>query len=160
VRKLTPSQKGAAAEAAFAAHVIQLGFRVLRPLCEGGRYDLMIDLEPELVRVQCKWASRAKGVLRINLNGSRLTPGGYVRSTYSAGEVDAIGAWSPDQNRCYLIPIAEVAGGREVSLRVRPTRNNQAEGVRWASTYDLADMLLLRRSQLQFAPIAQLAAVH
>ena len=120
----------------------------------------MIDLEPELVRVQCKWARQGKGVLRVNLNGSRLTPGGYVRSTYSADEVDAIGAWSPDLNPCYLIPIAEVAGGREVNLRISPTRNNQAEGIRWASDYDLADMLLLRRSELQFAPVAQLAAVH
>ena len=95
MRELTPSQKGAAAEAAFTASVIQLGFRVLRPLCEGGRYDLLIDLEPQLVRVQCKWANRGNGVLSINLNGCRLTPGGYVRSTYTAEEVDAIGAWSP-----------------------------------------------------------------
>jgi hypothetical protein len=33
---LTPSQKGAAAEAAITSAVIQLGLTVLRPLCEGG----------------------------------------------------------------------------------------------------------------------------
>src|ERR1039458_614405 len=51
---LTPSQKGAAAEAAITAAVIQLGLTVLRPLCEGRRYDLVVDLEPRLLRVQCK----------------------------------------------------------------------------------------------------------
>jgi hypothetical protein len=54
--ELTPSQKGAAAEAAITAMVIELGFTVLRPLCEGQRYDLVIDLKPELLRVQCKLA--------------------------------------------------------------------------------------------------------
>jgi hypothetical protein len=56
--ELTPSQKGAAAEAAITAAVIQLGLTVLRPLCEGRRYDIVIDLEPELLRVQCKLAQR------------------------------------------------------------------------------------------------------
>jgi hypothetical protein len=50
VIELTPSQKGAAAEAAITAMTI--GLVVLRPLCEGSRYDLAIDLEPELLRVQ------------------------------------------------------------------------------------------------------------
>jgi hypothetical protein len=44
--ELTPSQKGAAAEAAITSAVIQLGLTVLRPLCEGRRYDLIVDLEP------------------------------------------------------------------------------------------------------------------
>src|SRR6478672_10913008 len=105
MRELTPSQKGAAAEAAFTASVIQLGFGVLRPLCEGGRYDLMVDLEPDLLPIQCKWANQWNGVLTVRLQGSRLTPNGYLRATYSPDEVDAIGAWSPDLNRCYLIPI-------------------------------------------------------
>jgi hypothetical protein len=25
---------------------------------EGGRYDMIFDLDPQLIRVQCKWASR------------------------------------------------------------------------------------------------------
>jgi hypothetical protein len=52
VIELTPSQKGAAAEAAITAMTIELGLVVLRPLCESSRYDLAIDLEPELLRVQ------------------------------------------------------------------------------------------------------------
>jgi PD-(D/E)XK endonuclease len=60
VDDLTPSQKGAVAEAAITAMVIQLGLVVLRPLCEGRRYDLAIDLEPELLRVQCKMARQRR----------------------------------------------------------------------------------------------------
>src|ERR1700722_3786745 len=67
MKTLTPSQKGAAAEAAITAAVIQLGLTVLRPLCEGRRYDLIVDLEPALLRVQCKLARQASGVLSIRM---------------------------------------------------------------------------------------------
>jgi hypothetical protein len=148
VRDLTPSQKGAAAEAAIAAAAIRMGLVVLRPLCEGGRYDLVIDLEPELLRVQCKWANRLSSVLSINLSGSRLTPAGYVRTTYTAAEVDAIGAYSAELESCFLIPIAEVNERRGVHLRLEPARNNQARRIRWAHDYEFGAMVLGLRSRL------------
>lgn len=135
--QLTPSQKGAIAEAAFTAAAIQLGLLVLRPACEGGRYDLMIDLVPDVIRVQCKWARRADGVLIAKLDTSRCTPNGYVRGTYTAKEVDAIGVYSDDLEQCFLIPIAEVEKGRAVHLRLAPTLNNQALRIRWAHRYEL-----------------------
>jgi PD-(D/E)XK endonuclease len=134
---LTPSQKGAIAEAAFTAAAIELGLFVLRPACEGGRYDLMIDLDPEVIRVQCKWARRVKGVLVVVIATCRYTPAGYVRTKYSAREVDAIAAYSPELRRCYLIPISEVDGGSGIHLRLDPTGNNQARRIRWARDYEL-----------------------
>jgi hypothetical protein len=140
---LTSSQKGAAAEAEIAAAAIRLGMVVLRPLCDGGRYDLVIDTGARLLRVQCKWASLRGCVLSARTTTSRHTPRGYLRSTYTATEVDAIAAYSPDTARCYLIPIEDVEGRAEISLRLGPTRNNQALGVRWARDHELA--VALRR---------------
>lgn len=148
MRQLTPSQKGAAAEAAITAGVIQLGLTVLRPLCEGRRYDLVIDLEPDLLRVQCKLARRVAGVLSVNLKTNRCTPGGYVSTSYTSGEVDAIGAYSPELDRCFLIPIAEVAGRRAIHLRLDPAKNNQLERVRWADHYALDVMVTERQFRL------------
>lgn len=134
---LTPSQKGAVAEAAIAAAAIRLGLGVLRPLCEGGRYDLVIDTGDRLLRVQCKWASRQGRVLCVRCITSRHTPRGYRRSTYSAAEVDAIAVYAPNTDACYLIPIAEADGRSTVSLRLAPTANNQVISVRWARDYEL-----------------------
>jgi hypothetical protein len=125
---LTPSQKGAVAEAAITAAAIQLGLVVLRPLCEGRRYDLMIDLDPALVRVQCKLARCVGGVLRVTLRTSRYTPPGYVRTIYTDAEIDAVGVYSPELGRCFLIPIADVSGKGAVHLRLQATKNNQADG--------------------------------
>jgi len=143
---LTPSQKGAAAEAALTAMTIGLGLTVLRPLCEGRRYDLIIDLEPELLRVQCKLAQRLDGVLVVRLRTNRYTPSGYVSTSYTAEEIDAIGVYSPELRNCFLIPISEVSGRCAIHLRVDPSRNNQAEGIKWARDYELPAMLARMRS--------------
>ena len=143
---LTPSQKGAVAEAAIAAAAIQLGLVVLRPLCEGRRYDLMLDLDPALLRVQCKLARHRGGVLSVNLQTSRHTPRGYVRTSYSASEIDAVAVYSPHLGRCFLIPIEHVAGRRAVHLRLDPTRNNQAQRINWARDYELHAVVARLRS--------------
>jgi hypothetical protein len=141
VRALTPSQKGAAAEAAIAACAIELGLVVLRPVGEGSRYDLVIDLEPELLRVQCKWANKLDGVLSINLSTNRLTPSGYVQTVYTPEQVDAIAAYSAELGRCFLVPITAVSEAWGIHLRFAPARNNQAQRVRWAEDYDFAKVL-------------------
>jgi hypothetical protein len=146
VDDLTPSQKGAVAEAAITAMAIQLGLVVLRPMCEGGRYDLAIDLEPELLRVQCKFARRLSGVLSVCLQTSRHTPGGYVRTSYTAAEVDAIAAYSPQLHRGFLIPISEAAGRRAIHLRLEPTESNQAQRINWARDYEFAPAIERLRS--------------
>jgi PD-(D/E)XK endonuclease len=161
--KLTPSQKGAVAEAAISAAVIQLGLTVLRPLCEGRRYDLIFDLEPRLLRVQCKLAKRVDGVLAVRLQTSRYTPSGYVFTSYSADEIDAVGAYSVELRRCFLLPIAEVEGMRGVHLRLAPSGNHQARGVRWANDYALDAMVRRLRAAGRLpgsSPVARLPARH
>ena len=138
---LTPSQNGAVAEAAITAAAIQLGLTVLRPLCEGRRYDLVIDLEPQLLRVQCKMARRVSGALLVALQTNRYTPGGYVSTSYTAAEIDAVAAYSPELHRAYLIPIDEASGRRGLHLRLDPTRNNQAHGIKWAQDYEFASSI-------------------
>jgi PD-(D/E)XK endonuclease len=138
---LSPSQKGAAAEAEVAAAAIRADLVILRPLCDGGRYDLVIDVGKELLRVQCKWASQQRNVIVAHCMTSRHTPRGYLRTTYSAEEMDAIAIYAPDTDKCYLVPIREVEGLTMISLRVGPTGNNQAMHVRWARDYELGTSL-------------------
>ena len=146
MRDLTPSQKGAVAEAATTTAAIELGFTVLRPLCEGRRYDLVIDLEPELLRVQCKLARQLPGVLAVQLCTNRYTPAGYVSTSYTAIEIDAIGAYSPALHRSFLVPISEASGRRSVYLRLDAARNNQAQRIKWARDYEFETVVTRMRS--------------
>ena len=134
---LTPTQKGNIAEAKLAAAAIELDIGVSRPLCEGQRYDLIFDLHPQLLRVQCKWAARKGDVVVVRIRTSRCTPNGHVRTTYDSSEVDAIGVYCPELDTCYLLPIAEFDGQGHAHLRLSPTRNNQRRAIRMASAYRL-----------------------
>jgi PD-(D/E)XK endonuclease len=90
-----------------------------------------------LLSVECKWARRHGDVIVVRLRTSRYTPkNGYVRTDYTADEVDAVGVYCPDLDRCYLIPIADVAHRSGVHLRRGPARNNQATGLKWAQQYE------------------------
>jgi hypothetical protein len=133
----TPSQKGAIAETAIAAQAVELGMGVYRPLTEGERYDLIFDLRPQLVRVQCKWAVARGQVVCVPLATSRLTPAGYRRTTYSADEIDAVAAYCHELRTCYYLPISLVAGQSVIHLRLSASLNNQKAGVHSAQSYEL-----------------------
>jgi prevent-host-death family protein len=133
------NRKGAVAEAEIALAAIRLGIPVLKPVAEHGRYDLGFELGGRILRVQCKWASfdEAAGVIKVGLQGSWLSPHGYVRSSYSEDEIDLVAVYCGDLDRCYLLPCALVAGRRAIYLRVSPSRNAQRACINLASDFEL-----------------------
>ena len=128
--------KGAIAEMAIQKAAVEFGYVVSRPLVEGRRYDLIVDTGPDLYRVQCKWAQR-KGAVVVAYTGTcRHTPSGYVRSTYSAAEVDGIGLYCRELDRCYFLPIEDVAGRSVIHLRLTRAANNQEVAIKYAADYE------------------------
>jgi prevent-host-death family protein len=136
---LTTNDKGNIAEAAIALEAIKLGIEVLKPVAEHGRYDLLFDLGDRVMRVQCKWGSldRSLGVVCVRVGGSRHTPNGYITSTYSIDEVDAIAVYCGELAETYLVPIQVAAGKRQMHLRLEPPRNSQRACINLASDYQL-----------------------
>ncbi len=140
---LTPDQKGAIAELSIARAAARLGVGVFKPLTDGERYDLIFDLRPCLVRVQCKTAVLLRGsVLRVACYSARRTSEGLIERFYSSAEIDAIAAHSVELDRCHFIPIGEIPGRSEMLLRLEPCRNNQRLGVNWASEFELDAKLI------------------
>jgi hypothetical protein len=133
---VTTDQKGAIAETAIGHAAVKLGIEFYRPIAEGERYDLIFNLGACLLRVQCKWARRREGVVAVRCYSCRRTAVGICRRGYTAHEIDAIAAYCPDTDRCYLLPAKLVEGRNELWLRLDPTRNGQKLGIRWADEYD------------------------
>ena len=134
---LTPGRKGAIAETAFAAHATRLGFDVYTPIAEGGRCDLILGAGSRLIRVQCKWGRRQGNVVVVMIRTNRRVAGGFLSTTYTAEEVDAIAVYCADLDACYLIPIDLVAARACIHLRLAPSKNNQKLSIHWASDYEL-----------------------
>jgi prevent-host-death family protein len=144
-----PNHKGNVAEMAIAAAATKLGIDVSKPLVEHARYDLIFDVRGHLLRVQCKWAPIRKEVIQVNLISSRCSSAGeQIRTAYSPEEIDAIGVYCEELDRCYLVPIGPVAGMRSLSLRLTKPRNGQRASLNWASEYELEGAV----AQLEVAP--------
>jgi hypothetical protein len=132
---LTTDQKGAVAEAEIAAAAIKLGIGVYKPLSDGERYDLIFDLRPLLIRVQCKWGALTGDVVVVRCYSCRRSRVGQLKRTYTADEVDAIAAYCEPLDKCYWLPTERFAGRTHVQLRVHPSRNNQRLGINWADEF-------------------------
>ena len=115
------------------------------------RYDLIFDTGSRLMRIQCKWAGRIGEVIVVRTRRSRRGPEGLIHRHYLPDEIDAVAAYCPDTDRCYLLPHDLSVGRAAVQLRLSPTRNNQARGIQWARDYELGATL-----QALQGPIAQL----
>jgi hypothetical protein len=79
-------------------------------------------------------------VVVVPLYSARRARDGLRRTLYSADEIDAFAAYCSDTGKCYFCELEE-APQNELRLRLEPTRNNQAKGIRWASDYDFAARL-------------------
>lgn len=53
---LTTQQKGITTEMYVAAHLLSLGYNVSQPLCQDSKYDLIVDVNNKLLRLQVKTA--------------------------------------------------------------------------------------------------------
>jgi hypothetical protein len=147
---LTTDQKGVLAEQAIVFEALKLGAGVFQPVGDE-RYDLILDLRPDLLRVQCKWASRVGDVVQIRTRRCRRGPEGLIHRAYEFGEIDAIAAYCADLDQCYLLPLAMSVGRAMVPLRLAPSRNNQQLRINWARDFEFG--ATLRQFQ---GPIAQL----
>jgi PD-(D/E)XK nuclease superfamily protein len=132
---LTTDQKGAVAELAIAQAAAGLGIGVYRPLTDGERYDLIFDLRPRLLGVQCKWATPCGGAVVVRCYSCRRDPKQMIVRRYTSAEVDAIAAYCARTNACYLLPPDLFCGRRQVHLRVAACRNNQQLGINWAKDF-------------------------
>jgi hypothetical protein len=137
---LTTDQKGAIAELKIAARAAQLGIGVWSAYTVE-RYDLIFDLRPKLLRVQCKWATRYGEIMVVRCYRNRRNRDGLLTQLYSPDEIGAFAAYCADVDECYLLPIEAFAGRRNIQLRLGPTKNNQAQGINWAKDYEFAATL-------------------
>jgi PD-(D/E)XK nuclease superfamily protein len=138
---LTTDQKGAIAEAEITAAAIQLGVGVYKPVMEGGRFDLVLEMGSRPHRVQCKFARLHGEVVRVCCYSTRRAREGLRKRVYRVAEVDLIAVYCLDLDRCFLLSGDEFDGRTQIDLRVEPCRNNQRTGVNRAADFDFAARL-------------------
>ena len=77
--------------------LVAAGYRVAIPFGEDQRYDLIIEKDNVLSRVQVKTGRLRKGVVMFNCSSSHAHRGGVACRVYT-GEIEYFGVYCPDTN--------------------------------------------------------------
>jgi hypothetical protein len=128
--------RGDVTEIQVAAALMRAGRRVLRPISGGLRYDLLIEnIDGSFWRVQCKTGQLKDGYVVFRLrNADARRPNGV---SYR-GQVECFGVFCPDNGRTYLIPMTALTTSDSTArLRLRPAKNGQRSGVRFAAEFEI-----------------------
>jgi hypothetical protein len=128
--------KGQIAEVAVIREAIQRGYRVSLPMSEDCPYDLVIERVGRcelLERVQCKYVESDGRSVLVRCRTSNQS----CEIRYTSSHVDWIATYDATTQTCYYVPSALLGpnGRTAITLRLSPTRNRQAIGVRWAGDY-------------------------
>jgi hypothetical protein len=116
----------------------EAGFDVLVPFSENVRYDLVIDDGKKLARIQCKTGRLSKGAVIFRTASSYYHhPHPRMPSKHYHREVDFFGVYCRQTAGVYLVPIDQLPTQWSAALRITPARNNQAQGVRLASRFQV-----------------------
>jgi PD-(D/E)XK endonuclease len=117
--------------------LVAAGYLVSIPFGENHRYDLIIEKDFILSRVQVKTGRLRKGVILFNCFSSHAHRGGASCRQY-IGEVEFFGVYCPDTDCTYLVPLTDMISHRG-HLRLSPVKNGQRKKLKWARDYLLGE---------------------
>lgn len=130
--------QGKITELQVANAFLELGFQVCQPLVSDSRYDFIVDINGRLLKIQVKTSHLAEdgGYFEFATSTSHTNTKGTVNHSYTSDEIDYFATIY--DNECYVIPVTE-CGCRGQRLRLKPTKNGQTVGIKFAKDYLLRD---------------------
>jgi hypothetical protein len=120
--------KGEQATLRVLLRAIEKGVMMSRPVTENCRYDLVMDADGKLSRVQVKYAGASSKATSGSFQVKVSSIGhNKKRKKYTAAEVDFIAAYSPQTNKVYMLPAVLWDGQSVLTLRYERPKNNIAD---------------------------------
>ena len=115
MKKLTTQQKGITTEMFVAAKLLQLGYNVSQPFCQDSKYDLIVDVNNHLYRLQVKTARQInEDTIVFNCRSTTKNSQTNKSRYYQEDEIDYFATyWN---NEVFLIPIVECSSEKRLHL--------------------------------------------
>ncbi len=141
--ELNAKQKGNLTELQCLTAFYKEGCHVSLPYGENSRYDMIVDVDGTLLKVQVKTASLPKTAesmdeaIEFSCRSSHVNSTGVKNIRYTKEEIDYFATFY--NGECYLVPIEECSTTK--ILRFVPTKSGQVKGISFAKDYLLHDQL-------------------
>lgn len=121
----------------------ELGCAVSIPFGNSEKYDVIIDYNNKLYKVQIKHGNLHKDELneddyisiKCTWEGHNRT--GYTKNKYTPDEIDFFATFY--DNECYLMKCSECSNQKV--LRIKPPKNNQIKGVNFLENFKASEVL-------------------
>ena len=134
---LPPKRIGEISEAVVVAELIKRGFEVLRPVGDSLRYDLAIDYEGRIYRVQVK-TGRTDGdtvtFSACSTDGYRSMMGADNAYKTYEGQIEWFASYVPEVDQVFMFPIQEAT---KFSITLRITDSLTTPNCKMAKDYIL-----------------------
>lgn len=117
--------KGNVSKAHVIARLMKEGYNLLEPLSENSRYDLAIDLEGRLIRIQIKtiYFKNDKKVYEMVCYSTTRRGKKHIKTPYTEREVDFIIGYNLERDEMYTFPIKDIAGRKQIIFREERRKN-------------------------------------
>ena len=121
----------------------ELGYSVSVPFGNANKYDLIIDVDDKLYKVQVKHGLEHIDTLgevdyiKIRCTWQSHNYYGYSLKRYSENEIDFFATFYDGE--CYMIPIAECSTVK--ILHIKPPASGQRKGVSFIEDYKAQDII-------------------
>ena len=132
---LKNKNKGIVTELQCLLEFNKLGYHTSIPYGDNCRYDMIVDFNGVLVRMQSKKASltKDKGSIKIKCESTYTTGNSIETKRYTKCDIDYFCTYY--NNMCYLIPVEECSSCKY--LRLSDAKNGQVKGISFAKDYEL-----------------------
>ena len=122
--------KGSVTEARVLASLTAGGYTVSIPFGVA-KYDLVVDMDGQLKKVQCKTGRLRKSGVQFNAYSV-----GRDGASVPYPDCDFFGVYCPDTDEVYIVPV-DIVGHTKVTLRVDPIRSAREYKTNWARDFRL-----------------------
>ena len=132
--------QGKITEMQVALAFINKGYQVSQPLISDSRYDFIVDIKSQLMRIQVKTCRifEEDGYIDFATSSSHTNTQGTINHSYSDREIDYFATFY--NNQCYVISVNE-CGARNQRLRITPPKNGNQRGSKMLENYTIEKFL-------------------
>jgi hypothetical protein len=132
-------QKGDIAEYRVIAELLRRGLNVLKPLGDRLPYDLAIERDGKLLRVQVKMAWKdPTGNFVVDIRRSQTNRTVYKHTKYQEDDFDFLVAWIPDNEVFYIFPASFACSfGSSITMVEGPRRQRPPRSAPYRNRWDL-----------------------
>lgn len=132
--------QGKITEIQVALAFINKGYQVSQPLISDSRYDFIVDINHQLIRIQVKTCRifEEDGYIDFATSSSHTNAQGTINHSYTSQEIDYFATFY--KNQCYVISVND-CGARNQRLRITPPKNGNQHGSKMLENYTIEKFL-------------------